>query len=207
MEGVGGALAKDWTFSGDLHRAVRPAVQRLRRHATSTCDGNARNDIAPGTTRNQFRLPNRLQLRPAHRAQHRPRRPGEAAADLRGVQPVQRRQLQRRQHRLLPGIRIHPRRDVDAGGDLRRTDGQLRAADHPACGEGDLLEVSGSQSQRHKDTETHRTGLGLTGWRTLDWGASSHHSPILCASSCLCVSVIDDESTARATPGRRLGPS
>ena len=42
-------------------------------------DGNTRNDIAPGTTRNQFRLPSVVIARPAHRARH-PGRPHAASS-------------------------------------------------------------------------------------------------------------------------------
>ncbi len=63
MEGVGGALAKDWTFAMIF---VAQSGQPYSGYADRdlNLDGNARNDIAPGTLRNQFRLPNNYSFDP-----------------------------------------------------------------------------------------------------------------------------------------------
>jgi hypothetical protein len=63
MEGVGGALAKDWTFAIIF---VAQSGQPYSGYADRdlNLDGNARNDIAPGTLRNQFRLANNYSFDP-----------------------------------------------------------------------------------------------------------------------------------------------
>jgi len=53
-------------------------------------DGNTRNDFAPGTVRNHLSLPKYSSLDNPHRARDRAREASHAAADLRGVQPVER---------------------------------------------------------------------------------------------------------------------
>ena len=57
-------------------------------------DGNPRNDIAPGTVRNEFRLPKQVTFDPRIARDIPLGTPGARAVDLGSVQPVQRRQLQ-----------------------------------------------------------------------------------------------------------------
>jgi outer membrane receptor protein involved in Fe transport len=63
MTGVTGAIAKDWTvsviFTAQSGQPYSGYVDR-----DINLDGNTRNDIAPGTTRNQFRLPNQYSFDP-----------------------------------------------------------------------------------------------------------------------------------------------
>jgi hypothetical protein len=56
-EGWTGTLARNWSFSGILTvQSGQPFTARVG-SADLNNDGNTRNDIAPGTTRNEFRLP------------------------------------------------------------------------------------------------------------------------------------------------------
>ena len=56
-EGVSRALIRGWAFSGILTaQSGQPYTARVGAVDLNN-DGNTRNDIAPGTTRNQFRLP------------------------------------------------------------------------------------------------------------------------------------------------------
>ena len=93
------ALAGGWTFAAIITaQSGQPYSAYVSNDINN--DQNARNDIAPGTTRNQYRLPSQVIVRPARRARHL-RRQGQGAADLGSVQPVQPRQHQRRaQHAL-----------------------------------------------------------------------------------------------------------
>ena len=57
VEGLMGALARNWSFSGILTvQSGQPYTARVGAVDLNN-DGNSRNDIAPGTSRNQFRLP------------------------------------------------------------------------------------------------------------------------------------------------------
>ena len=80
-------------------------------------DQNARNDIAPGTTRNQYRLPSQVTFDPRI-ARDIPVRQGDAAADLGGVQSVQPRQHQRRAEHALQRLR----HDADHADELPAAD-------------------------------------------------------------------------------------
>ncbi len=56
VEGLMGALARNWSFSGILTvQSGQPYTARVGAVDLNN-DGNPRNDFAPGTTRNQFRL-------------------------------------------------------------------------------------------------------------------------------------------------------
>ena len=58
VEGFTGALARNWSFSGILTvQSGQPYTARVGAVDLNN-DGNTRNDIAPGTARNEFRLPN-----------------------------------------------------------------------------------------------------------------------------------------------------
>jgi hypothetical protein len=58
VTGFMGALARNWSFSGILTvQSGQPYTARVGA-VDLNGDGNTRNDIAPGTARNEFRLPN-----------------------------------------------------------------------------------------------------------------------------------------------------
>ena len=62
VEGFTGALARNWSFSGILTvQSGQPYTARVGAVDLNN-DGNTRNDIAPGTARNEFRLPNIIVL-------------------------------------------------------------------------------------------------------------------------------------------------
>jgi len=62
-EGFGGALLRGWTFSA-IFAAQSGQPYSAYVSADVNNDGNNRNDIAPGTTRNQYNLPSQVTLDP-----------------------------------------------------------------------------------------------------------------------------------------------
>ena len=64
---------RGWTFSG-IFTAQSGQPYSAYVNTDINGDGNTRNDIAPGTTRNQYRLRQPDHARPAHRPRH-PARP------------------------------------------------------------------------------------------------------------------------------------
>jgi hypothetical protein len=62
-DGLTGVLLKDWTFAAILSAASGQPYSAYV-SADINNDGNNRNDIAPGTTRNQYRLPKQVSLDP-----------------------------------------------------------------------------------------------------------------------------------------------
>ena len=128
-----GALAAGWTFAAILTaQSGQPYSAYVSNDINN--DQNARNDIAPGTTRNQYRLPSQMSFDPRV-ARDIPGRQSEGAADLGSVQPVQPRQHQRRAEH---SVQRH-RHDADDPDQLPAADAFERAADHAVGGEAPVL--------------------------------------------------------------------
>ena len=62
-DGIAGLLLQDWTFAA-IFSAASGQPYSAYVNADINGDGNNRNDIAPGTTRNQYRLPKQITLDP-----------------------------------------------------------------------------------------------------------------------------------------------
>ena len=147
--GIGRALVNGWTFSGIFTaQSGQPYTARVGAVDLNN-DGNTRNDIAPGTVRNQFRLPAMVTLDPRIA---RDIRLGavRAAADLGSVQSVQPRQHQRRRRDLysVTGTTLTPRRTFG-----RRW--QLRRAHHAARDEGHVLGRPPGPGGRRRSMRIH----------------------------------------------------
>lgn len=65
MAGAGKALVGGWTFGGIFSAQSGQPYSAFTNSVDINRDGNNRNDIAPGTTRNQFRLPTTVSLDPS----------------------------------------------------------------------------------------------------------------------------------------------
>ena len=149
FSGLSHALSADWSLSAIFTaQSGQPYTARVGAVDLNN-DGNTRNDIAPGTTRNQFRLSSIVTLDPRI-SREIPFRRDENSADLGGVQPVEPRQHQRRGHDLLQRYR----HDAHTGDDLRPTADERRRAHHAAGCEGDLLTWSAGRRTRHRHSES-----------------------------------------------------
>ena len=150
-----GTLVRNWSFSVIFTaQSGQPYTARVGA-VDLNGDGNTRNDIAPGTVRNQFRLPSLVTFDPRI-ARDIPIGRAAAAADLGGVQPLQPRQHQRRRHDLLQRRRTHDADEVD---DVRPPALERRRADHAAGGEDHVLDVSwhhGFQAVRDSTEPTNQ---------------------------------------------------
>ncbi len=130
------ALIGGWSFSAIFTaQSGQPYTARVGA-VDLNGDGNTRNDIAPGTVRNQFRLPAIVTLDPRIARDIRigavPR-----TADLGSVQSAEPRQHQRCRRDLLQRRRHH----VDPQRNIRPSTGKLRRTDHAARAEGDVLKA------------------------------------------------------------------
>ncbi len=135
LQGFMGTLVRNWSFSVIFTaQSGQPYTARVGA-VDLNGDGNTRNDIAPGTVRNQFRLSSLVTFDPRI-AREIPIGPARAAAHLGGVQPLQPRQHQRRRYDLLQR-RGH---DADQFDDVRTPALEQRRTDHAARGEDHVLD-------------------------------------------------------------------